>query len=197
MWTLLKLISFVGLVFAVVAVTERASQGSLLTPLGGTLIIESPNGRDPGRFSNDRSPNDAERSPCTDRNEAVLRNIPVNDAEQAIALFQCYWESIVLSGLRDESQQKTLARTMTERVRTRKTLSGRLASYREIHHRVDDTLTPSERKTLILYGALADLDRTGECWVIESFAGCPCSEVAGYIDAKTGRLMFVWLMPEG
>ena len=139
MWTLLKLISVVGLVFAVVAVTQRASQASLLTPLGRTLTIESPNGRDPGRFFDDRSANDAERSPCTDRKEAVLRNIPVNDAEQAIALFQCYWESIVLSGLRDESQQKTLARTMTERVRTRKTLSGRLASYREIYHRVDDT----------------------------------------------------------
>ena len=111
-------------------------------------------------------------------------------------MFQHYWESTVLSGLRDGSQKKVLARTMSERME-KKNLSARLVSYREIYNRVKDTLSPLERETLVLYGELADLDRGGECWVIESFIGCPCSEVAGYIDPKTGQLMFVWIMPEG
>jgi len=86
---------------------------------------------------------------------------------------------------------------MSDRVRTRKKLSARLESYRRIYDRVKGTLTPSERETLVLHGALPDLNREGECWVIESFTGCPCSEIAGYVDAKTGRLVFVWVMPEG
>jgi hypothetical protein len=121
----------------------------------------------------------------------------VRDAEQAIVLFQSYWEPIVLAEMRDGSPKKILARTMTERVQTRKKLSARLASYREVYDRVNSTLSLSERKTLILHGALVDIDKAGECWVIESFTGCPCSEVAAYLDAKTGQLMFVWIMPEG
>jgi hypothetical protein len=138
-----------------------------------------------------------QRLPCAGRrDDKGILNIPVKDAAQAIALFQHSWDSIVLPGLPDESQKKTVARSMSERVRTKK-LSARLASYREIFKRVNDTLTASERERLILYGVPGDLDRAGECWVIESFTGCPCSEVSGCIDAKTGELIFVWVMPEG
>ena len=126
----------------------------------------------------------------------MLQSAPVRNAVGAIVLFQHYWESTVLSGLREGSQKKGLARTMSERVQKKK-LSGHLVSYRKIYDRVKDTLTPFERGTLVLYGELADLDRDGEAWVIESFTGCPCSEVAGCVDPKTGRLMFVWIMPEG
>jgi hypothetical protein len=138
-----------------------------------------------------------QRLPCVGRkDEKVILNVPVKDAAQAIALFQHSWDSIVLPGLPDEGQKKTLARGMSERVRTKK-LSARRASYREMFDRVNDTLTASERESLILYGVPGDLDRAGECWVIESFNGCPCSEVSGCIDAKTGELIFVWVMPEG
>jgi hypothetical protein len=138
-----------------------------------------------------------QRLPCADRKDnKVILKVPVKDAAQAIALFQHSWDSIVLPGLPDESQKKTLARNMSERVRT-KTLSARLTSYREMFDRVNDTLTASERESLILYGVPGDLDRAGECWVIESFSSCPCSEVSGCIDAKTGGLIFVWVMPEG
>jgi hypothetical protein len=138
-----------------------------------------------------------QRLPCLDRkDEEVIPKVPPKDAAGAIALFQHYWDSSVLPGLPDEDQKKTLAHGMSERVRTKK-LSARLASYREMFERVNDTLTPSERKSLILHGALSGLDRAGECWVIESFTACPCSEVSGIIDAKTGQLIFVWIMPEG
>jgi hypothetical protein len=140
---------------------------------------------------------EVQRLPCADRkDDKVIPSIPVRDAAQAIALFQHYWDSIVLPGLPDENQKKTIADNMSERVRAKK-LSAHLASYRVMFDRVDETLTASERKTLVLYGALADLDRVGECWVVESFAGCPCSEVSGMIDARNGQLIFVWVMPEG
>jgi len=136
-----------------------------------------------------------QRSPCARGKTEELRSVALNDPEPAILLFQNYWDSIVVAGLREKS--RTLWQSMSERVRTRKKLSARLESYRKVHDRVNDTLTASERETLILYGALSDLDREGEGWVIESFNGCPCSEVAGYVDAKTGRLLLVWIMPEG
>jgi hypothetical protein len=140
---------------------------------------------------------EVQRLPCAGRrDDKVILNVPVKDAAQAIALFQHYWDSILLRRLPDESQKKTVARSMSERVRTKK-LSARLASYREIFKRVNDTLTASERERLILYGVPGDLDRAGKCWVIESVTGCPCSEISGCIDAKTGELIFVWVMPEG
>ena len=193
MWKLSNLISVTGLVFAVVAgISRETAHGYSPAPPDRTISVESPNRRYLVRFSAERSENDA-----AGKLWGAITIRDVRDAEQAIVLFQSYWEPIVLAEMRDESPKKILARTMTERVQTRKKLSARLASSREVYDRVNSTLSLSERKTLILYGALVDIDRAGECWVIESFTGCPCSEVAGYLDAKTGQLMFVWIMPEG
>lgn len=137
------------------------------------------------------------RLPCANqKDDPVIPKVPVRDAAQAIALFQRYWDTTVLPGLPLENQKRTLGNSMSERVRAKK-LSARRATLREIFDRVSDTLTPSERQSLILFGSLGDLDRAGECWVIESFIGCPCSEVSGIVDAKTGQLIFVWIMPEG
>jgi len=137
-----------------------------------------------------------QRLPCATRtSDEMLQSVAVNDPEHAIALFQNYWDSIVIARLREKS--RVLWQSMSERVRMKKKLSARLESYRKVYDRVKDTLSPSERETLILYGAIPDLNREGECWVIQSFTGCPCSEVAGYVDAKSGRLVFVWIMPEG
>ena len=168
-------------------VGQRTTQRE--TP-GKVILAKSPNRRYEVRFSDQRADSPARKQ------DKVLPNVPVKDAPQAIALFQHFWDSIVLPGLPDESQKKTVARNMSDRVRTRK-LSAHLRSYREMFARVNDTLTASERESLILYGVPEDLDKAGQCWVIESFAGCPCSEVSGCIDAKTGELVFVWVMPEG
>ena len=135
-----------------------------------------------------------QRRPCALGKTEELRSVGVNDPEHAIALFQNYWDSFVLARLR--AKGRALWQSMSERVHKKK-LSARRESYRKVYDRVNDTLTPSERETLILFGDLAELNGEGEGWVIESFNGCPCSEVAGYVDAKTGRLLFVWIMPEG
>ena len=126
-----------------------------------------------------------------------VRYIPVGNAGQAIELFQRYWDSIVLPGLRKENPEKLWAQEMSWRVRAKDKLSARRQAYRDLYRRVKDTLSPEEQKKLILYGRLAELDREGEGWVIESLSGCPCSEIAGCIDVTSGRLIFVWIMPEG
>jgi hypothetical protein len=137
-----------------------------------------------------------QRLPCAHRNsDGTLQDVPVRYPKHAIALFQNYWNTIVVGGLHEK--KLALWRNMSERVQMKNKLSARLESSRKVYERVKDTLGPSEQQTLILYGDLADLDREGEVWMIESFMGCPCSEVAGYVDAKTGRLIFVWVMPEG
>lgn len=180
-----NLMTATGLAVAVIAgAGRRATPASLKSPA-------PPSGRAQTVLKN--FVNDGKAQGSSDRKD---KEAPVKDAAQAIASFQHYWESTVLDGLREGSRRKLLARTMSERVQ-QKTLSARLVPYREIYNRVKDTLTPLDRENLILYGKATDLDRGGECWLIESFTGCPCSELAGSIDPKTGQLMFVWIMPEG
>ena len=53
----------------------------------------------------------------------------------------------------------------------------------------------AERQTLILYGSLENLQRDGQCWAVQSVGGF--AEIAGYLDATTGELIFAWLIPEG
>jgi hypothetical protein len=136
------------------------------------------------------------RQPLTATQEQV-RDVPVRDAGRAIKLFQRYWDSIVLPGLREGNPKRLWAQSMCRRVRATDKLYARRRAYRELYRSVNGTLSPVERRKLILYGSPADLNREGEGWVVESSSGCPCGEIAGCVDAKSGRLIFVWLVPEG
>jgi hypothetical protein len=125
------------------------------------------------------------------------QDTPVRDVAQAIKLFEHYWDSIVLPGLPKGTSKRNLAQEMSWRFGPEKRFSTRRKDYREVYGIVKDTLSPKERRQLILYGRLADLNRKGDCWMVSSISGCPCGETAGCIDAKTGKLIFVWIMPEG
>ncbi len=61
--------------------------------------------------------------------------------------------------------------------------------------RVENTLSPEEQKTAILRGTIPDLKRAGECWEVHFFGGS--SSLTGYLDTRTGKLVFLWLIPEG
>jgi hypothetical protein len=122
-------------------------------------------------------------------------DIPVKNAGQAIELFQGYWDSTVLPRLR--KPKKLWAQDMSGRVHATDKLSAQRKAYRELYRSVGSTLSADEQRKLILYGRLADLNREGECWLVQSSSGCPCGEIAGCVDAKSGRLIFVWMVPEG
>lgn len=63
--------------------------------------------------------------------------------------------------------------------------------------RIDGTLTQVERESLILFGAINDLrGQSGDCWEIMSFGGFGNS-IEGYLDANTGKLLVLWIAPEG
>lgn len=58
------------------------------------------------------------------------------------------------------------------------------------------TLSPEEQKTAILRGTIPDLKREGDCWEVHFFDGFGAS-LTGYRDVRTGKLVFLWLIPEG
>jgi hypothetical protein len=102
------------------------------------------------------------------------------------------------------AQVRSVARTMPEA--RRKMLESRLGdpkqlavgrqSYAAALARVTDTLSDRERPNLIIYGTLTDLRRAGDCWALQS-TGHFGSEFSGYVDVNTGRLVFLWIIPEG
>ncbi len=63
-------------------------------------------------------------------------------------------------------------------------------------HRIDSTLSATERQTLILKGQIPELKREGTCWLVESFGGLG-AEISGYIDPKSKELILLWIVPEG
>lgn len=66
----------------------------------------------------------------------------------------------------------------------------------EALRRVQGTLSKIEQSKLILYGKLDDLADGGDCWVVES-TGDDGDSICGYLDQSTGKLLFVWIIPEG
>lgn len=75
-------------------------------------------------------------------------------------------------------------------------LSVRKQSFADALRRVEGTLSPEEQKTLILHGKIEDLRKDTDCWEVFSFGGFG-SGVEGYVDAATGKLTFLWIVPEG
>ena len=68
-------------------------------------------------------------------------------------------------------------------------------SYTEATRRVG-VLTKKEQAMLILHGKFADLAKDGDCWSVTNF-GDFGNGLEGYLDAKTGNLVFLWVRPEG
>ena len=61
--------------------------------------------------------------------------------------------------------------------------------------RVQDSLMESEMD-LILHGTFEDLRRGGDCWDVLSYRSFG-NVIEGYLDARRGELVFLWIFPEG
>ena len=118
----------------------------------------------------------------------------IEQPQEAIRAFQSFWKNDLLPRLTDPKSR--YAGALTPTVQGAGHLSAQLMPLRECHLRVDDTLTTTERQKLIFHGSLKDLDQDGQCWAVGSF-GNRKSEVAGYLDPNTGKVLFVWMIPEG
>ena len=74
----------------------------------------------------------------------------------------------------------------------------RRQQFSEAFKRIDGTLTPREKASgnYYLLGKPDDLRRESQCWAVGHLGGGRVG-ITGYIEAETGELVFVWLLPEG
>jgi hypothetical protein len=112
-------------------------------------------------------------------------------AEEAIATFQILAKPVVAK-VQPEARRKLLE----SRLGAPDKLKAVRQSFKVALARLHSTLTPAEKPNFIIYGALVDVPQEGDCWTVESF-GSGKSEVVGYLDAQTGRLVLLWIVPEG
>jgi WD40 repeat protein len=113
-----------------------------------------------------------------------------NEKERVFGAFRTEVEPIVRK-LPEEAAKHWLAELGHE-----KKWSVERQPFADALKRVENTLTPEERKTAILRGTLPDLKRDGDCWEVHYFAGSKNS-LTGYLDVRTSKLVFLWLIPEG
>ena len=116
---------------------------------------------------------------------------PPKNSEQAIDQF-------VDQARRKISDAQTPGQEFVSRtIDDRKHLHARRLKCTACAARLNDTLTATERQTLILHGSIVDLEKhSGECWQVESYGGFGNS-LSGYLEADTGRLIVLWVVPEG
>jgi RNA polymerase sigma factor (sigma-70 family) len=112
-------------------------------------------------------------------------------AEEAIATFQVLAREAAAKAQPDARRQ-----LLESRLGSTIKLKAVRQSFKEALARLHDTLTPAEMPNFIVHGAPVNVPDVGDCWTIESF-GSGKSEVVGYLDAATGRLVLLWIVPEG
>ena len=112
---------------------------------------------------------------------------PIANAAQALKAFQGAWDEEILPN--------AIAASRTGDVHAARGASARLGPCREGYERVKDTLGRKEIE-LWIFSALPALDRPDQCWEVNVPTG-HFNEIIGYLDPKTGALIFAWLVPEG
>jgi hypothetical protein len=116
---------------------------------------------------------------------------PPKTAAAAVATFQAL-ARVAVARVKPQERRQFLE----TRVAATKYLKATRQSYKAARARIDETLTPAEKPNQIVHGALVDMSREGDCWTIES-SGSSGREIVGYLDMATGRLVLVWIVPEG
>lgn len=112
---------------------------------------------------------------------------PIANAAQALKTFVAAWDEEILPN--------TVASSRTNDVHAGVRAQAKLGACRDGYRRVKDTLGSGEID-LVLFSAVAALDRPGDCWEVVIPTG-NWNEILGYLDPKSGALILAWLVPEG
>jgi len=96
---------------------------------------------------------------------------------------------------RDHLRLKSNTAKLNEVV-TSEEVSAQLRTFKECFATVDSTLSAQERKKLIEYGSMHDLEREGKCWEVDTDRNSIRGSHVGYIDMD-GKLVFIWFASEG
>lgn len=127
---------------------------------------------------------------------APIRESAMPTAPETAAAALDQFQSQALSSLPKHLNAEVRA-FATAAIKDRDHLHARRLTCQACFERLDGTLTQQERQSLILFGAVDDLrGHAGECWEIMSF-GTFGQSIEGYLDASTGRLLVLWIVPEG
>jgi hypothetical protein len=113
-------------------------------------------------------------------------------AEDPLTAFQILWKDSLAKTLANKPYFERLNHLVMEPGQ----VSARSSTSAEGLKRVSDTLTEKERRSLIVYGALKDLEPDRPVWTITNGGGIGAGFQA-YVDQKSGKLIFLWLIPEG
>lgn len=112
---------------------------------------------------------------------------PIANAAAALKTFTLAWDEEILPN--------TIAASRTNDVHAGVRAQAKLGACRDGYARVKSTLGAGE-VDLVLFSAIAALDRPGDCWEVTIPTG-HWNEILGYLDPKTGALILAWLVPEG
>ena len=114
--------------------------------------------------------------------------------EDALAAFLSAWNLSVLPHVRENERGALQAIDRAMRDAPEK-LTARREPCRESKALVE-RMNRETSYDFVVFGALADLDRDGDCWRV-MYEGGMDAEAIGYLDPMTGRLLVVWRVPEG
>jgi hypothetical protein len=112
--------------------------------------------------------------------------------EEAVAAFRAIWRESLAKSLETNSHIVQLKHQVFEAGR----VGARIESSEASHKLVTMTLSKQEKKQLILFGNLEDLKPYRKVWAITN-PGDFGNGFEAYLDQKDGKLLFMWLIPEG
>jgi hypothetical protein len=116
----------------------------------------------------------------------------VSDAEGAISHLRQIWRDLLSAKLEENPHFALLAHQVFEPGR----VGARRIKTSEAWQRISNSLTPVEKESLILLGRLDDLKRDRLVWAVTN-VGDFGNGFEAYLDAGTGELLFLWVIPEG
>ncbi|QIF05577.1 hypothetical protein [Roseimicrobium sp. ORNL1] len=113
-------------------------------------------------------------------------------AEDPLAAFQTLWKDSLAKTLAKHPHFELLNHQVTEpgRVGARSMTSAAGLKL------VSSALSESERRALIVYGTFKDLEPDRPVWAITN-PGDIGNGFEAYVDQKSGKLIFLWIIPEG
>jgi ATP-dependent protease HslVU (ClpYQ) peptidase subunit len=117
---------------------------------------------------------------------------PPSSPDEALAAFRVIWKSTLAEKLASSTHIVQLRHQVYQEGR----VAARQLQSAECHKLVSSTLSADEKKRLVIYGTLDDLNPDRKVWAITN-PGEDGNGFEAYLDQKTGKLLFLWIIPEG